>query len=277
MPKRMWKPALAESLKPLLPRRLSLGTMVHQHCDAYHGDMVVASYNIHKCVGQDGLFDPERVLAVITELNADVVALQEVDQRFGERLGLLDLSALKESAGLVPVGLRPTRKGHGWHGNLVLVRENTLATARQIALPGGEPRGALIVDLELPAGRLRVVGAHLGLLRRSRALQVKTILSVLSEMPAVPTLLLGDLNEWRQGERSSLRRLEENFPGGRLLLPSFPAGYPVLPLDRIMSSHDGLITRAAVHDSPLAHMASDHLPLKAWVRLPQVDGVAAAA
>lgn len=269
MPNLMWKPALAESLKPLIPRRFSLRALSHQSCDAYMNDMVVASYNIHKCVGQDGVFDPARIASVIAELDADVVALQEVDQRFGERSGLLDLKALRDRCGLVPVDLRPTRNGHGWHGNLLLHREGIEARARQIALPGGEPRGALIVDLALPAGPLRIVAAHLGLLRRSRALQVKTILNELGRDRDVPTLLLGDLNEWRMGRRSSLLRLSEAFPAEQKLVPSFPAGCPVLALDRIISSRAGLLTRSAVHDTPLAHLASDHLPVKAWVRLPE--------
>jgi endonuclease/exonuclease/phosphatase family metal-dependent hydrolase len=197
---------------------------------------------------------------------------REVDQRFGKRSGLLDLGDLRDRCGLVPVSLVPTREGHGWHGNLLLRREGIEAEVRQITLPGGEPRGALIVELQLPAGPLRIVAAHLGLLRRSRALQVKTILAALGEDVEVPTMLVGDLNEWRMSGRSSLRRLEETLPGNQPLLPSFPAGAPVLALDRIFSSHPGLVTRTAVHDTPLAHLASDHLPVKAWVRLPQRDG-----
>jgi endonuclease/exonuclease/phosphatase family metal-dependent hydrolase len=269
MPGLMWKQALAESLKPLIPRRLALEARSHQRCDGYVHDTVVASYNIHKCVGQDGVFDPGRVARVIAELNAEVVALQEVDQRFGDRAGLLDLDSIRDRSGVAPVALTPTRKGHGWHGNLVLVRDDIRAEARQIALPGGEPRGALFVELELSSGPLRLVAAHLGLLRRSRALQVKTILAEIGDGGGVPTLLVGDLNEWRQGDRSSLLRLEEAFAGRQPLLPSFPAGCPVLPLDRVIASHPGLVTRMEVHDTPLAHLASDHLPVKAWVRLPQ--------
>ncbi len=271
----MWKPALAESLKPFIPRRFSLQSLSHQSCDAYMHDMVVASYNIHKCVGQDGVFDPRRIASVIAELDADIVALQEVDRRFGDRGGLLDLDSLRDRSGLVPVALTPTRDGHGWHGNLLLRREGIEAEARQIALPGGEPRGALIVDLGLPGGQLRVVAAHLGLLRRSRALQVKTILSALAQ-DSVPTLLVGDLNEWRTGRRSSLRRLDDAFHGHQPLLPSFPAGCPVLALDRIISNQPGLVTRSQVHDTALAHLASDHLPVKAWVRVgPQPVSAAA--
>ena len=52
--------------------------------------MKVASYNIHKCRGLDGVTRPDRIVEVIRELGADVVALQEVDRRFGRRGGLLD-------------------------------------------------------------------------------------------------------------------------------------------------------------------------------------------
>ena len=60
----------------------------------------VASYNVHKCVGTDGRFDPERTFRVIHEIDADVVALQEADRRFGNREGLLDLARLERETGL---------------------------------------------------------------------------------------------------------------------------------------------------------------------------------
>ena len=46
--------------------------------------LTFASYNIHKAVGVDGRRSPDRILAVLHELQADVIALQEVDRRFGE-------------------------------------------------------------------------------------------------------------------------------------------------------------------------------------------------
>ena len=48
-----------------------------------------ASYNIHKAVGLDGRRDPERILTVLKEVDADVIALQEADRRFGRREGKL--------------------------------------------------------------------------------------------------------------------------------------------------------------------------------------------
>jgi endonuclease/exonuclease/phosphatase family metal-dependent hydrolase len=231
-------------------------------------DALVASWNIHKCIGVDGAFDPDRTMAVIAELDADLLALQEVDKRFGSRSGLLDMRRLHDECGLVPIPLRPTGKGHGWHGNLVLCREGLVRSARQIALPGMEARGALIADLEMNAGPLRLIAAHLGLLRHSRARQVQAILEAISNESEIPTLLAGDLNEWRLGPRSSLLGLSQAFVVSAPPMPTFPADYPVLALDRLMANHRGMMVHATVHRSPLSRLASDHLPLKAWVKLP---------
>ncbi len=46
----------------------------------------VATYNIRKAIGTDRRRSPERILDVLAELDADVVALQEADRRFGPRL-----------------------------------------------------------------------------------------------------------------------------------------------------------------------------------------------
>ncbi|MDP3896655.1 MAG: EEP domain-containing protein, partial [Mesorhizobium sp.] len=104
----------------------------------------IASYNIHKCVGTDRRFDPKRIVDVVCELDADLVALQEADERFGNRQGLLDLQALKERANLVPVDLKSNLRSHGWHGNVILARDGTVRDVNCMTLPGLEPRGALI-------------------------------------------------------------------------------------------------------------------------------------
>lgn len=248
-------------------------------------NVVVASYNVHKCVGADGRFRPDRIAAVIGELGADLVALQEVDRRFGRRIGLLDTAALERETGLTPLPVSELPDGLGWHGNAILVRAGSaVRVRRRLSLPGAEPRGAVIAEVEMPGagGALRVVAAHLGLLRRCRARQVAHILEAIAEGERMPTLLLGDLNEWRP-RAEPLRRLEAVFgPASSFGPPSFPARLPVLALDRILGWPRGVVTRVEVHDSPVARVASDHLPLKAWVDLsvaarPREESLAAAA
>ena len=228
---------------------------------------VFASYNIHKCVGTDRRFDPGRTAAVIAEVGADVIALQEADKRFGDRAGLLDLARIERDAGLVPVPITNGHGGHGWHGNLVLVREGIVSGLRQIRLPGLEPRGALVADLDLAMGRVRVVAAHLGLLRASRLLQVETLLEQAGESTDRPVVLMGDLNEWRLRRRSALRGFSKGFGPLGLGVPSFPAYFPVLALDRVLTRPHGLIEAIAAHETPLSRLASDHLPVRAVVRL----------
>jgi len=231
------------------------------------GELLVASYNVHKCVGLDRRFDPSRTAEVIAELGADIVALQEVDQRFGSRMGLLNLEWIKENTGLSPVGVVGMRDSHGWHGNIVLARGAVVEELNQFDLPGAEPRGALVVDLSLEFGPIRIIAAHLGLLRRSRQKQVETILTAAEPKDGRPALVMGDLNEWRLGGRSSLQALAPKFGPLHADLASFPARFPVWSLDRILASPVGLVSRLEVHDTPLARVASDHLPIKARVRM----------
>jgi len=235
---------------------------------------LIASYNVHKCVGMDQRFDPARVEAVIAEIGADIIALQEADQRFGSREGLLDMARLERESGLVPVKVKGHPKCHGWHGNVLLFREGSVSHVHQIDLPGVEPRGALVVDVDLKAGPLRVVAAHLGLLRRSRLRQAEAIVTAVAARAERPTLLLGDLNEWRVGPRSSLENLHPEFGPLSAHLPSFPSRFPLFALDRILGSPHDLITGIEVHDTPLARVASDHLPIKAHIDLKHLTATA---
>lgn len=238
--------------------------------------MLVASYNVHKCVGVDRKFDPARTSHVIREIGADVIALQEADTRFGERRGLLDLAWMERETGLFPVPISGVSKAHGWHGNVILFREGLVRDVHQIKLPGLEPRGALITELELKNGStFRIIAAHLGLLNRSRQQQARMILDILRSREEHPTVLMGDLNEWRLGDRSSLNTLATVF-GLPAAVPSFPSRLPVLALDRIMANRPGLIDAVETHDSPLARLASDHLPIKAVVKLDALPIAAAA-
>lgn len=230
----------------------------------------VASYNVHKCVGIDGVFNATRIISVIEEMNADIVALQEADMRFGLKGGLLDLAHLKDRTGLVPVDLQVKRSSasHGWHGNVVLLRAGVGATANGIHLPGLEPRGAVIVDIDIPECQgLRVVAAHLGLLKNSRKKQVELLSSIVATADNRAVLIMGDLNEWRRGRRSSLQTLQPSFGPFKDFTPSFPSRRPTLPLDRILARPAHLIRAISVHDTPVARIASDHLPLKAEIDL----------
>ena len=96
----------------------------------------------------------------------------------------------------------------------------------RIFLPGFEPRGALVTDMLIDGQPLRVVNAHLGLLPGSRAAQARALLDKLGSLEARPTLLMGDLNEWR-GKSAALKTFGAQFTIGDPR-PSFPSRYPLL-------------------------------------------------
>jgi len=265
-------PTLSRMLATAL-RRNSPG-FIDFHDDAR--TTTVATYNVHKCVGSDGIFDPGRVAAVLCEIDADLVALQEADERTGKRQGLLDLKALERATDLVPMHIPLNRMTHGWHGNLILARSGVVEEVRHVRLPGLEPRGAVIVDLLLKGVPIRVIAAHFGLLRHSRRLQASALLEA-TKTHLRPTLLLGDLNEWRVRNRSSLISLLPHFGPIHAVLPSFPAQFPLLALDRILARPPTMISRFEVHNTPLSRLASDHLPVKASLNLESLKRAATVA
>lgn len=232
--------------------------------------ITVASYNIHKSVGSDGQRRPERIFSVLAELDADIVALQEVDRRFGARATTFEAEQLEHATGyrLVRHAVRPLSSG--WHGNAVLVRGAIEPLhGKRITLPALEPRGALMVDLDVGAADpLRIVAAHLGLIGRFRKRQAEAILEALAtDERRLPTVVMGDLNEWsaRGGcLRVFSQKLCVNAPG-----PSFPARRPLFGLDRIITSDDVEVVRTGVHHTATAREASDHLPVTAELRLPE--------
>ena len=229
-------------------------------------ELTFASYNIHKAVGLDRRRDPERVIAVLRELHADVIALQEVDRRFGERESVLPKALLEETPWRVAhVAKRP--RSLGWHGNALLVRRDiVIDRAEAIALPTLEPRGAVGAELTLDGQRLRVLGMHLDLSGLRRRDQIRAILRHCNhDGGEVPTVLMGDFNQW--GRTSGVLR---EFTGGWNTLAignSFPSRRPIAPLDRIVHSPEWTCEGAAVHHSALAVAASDHLPVRARLRL----------
>ncbi|MBN9245639.1 MAG: endonuclease/exonuclease/phosphatase family protein, partial [Mesorhizobium sp.] len=210
--------------------------------------VLVASYNVHKCVGTDGRFDPERTFRVIHEIDADVVALQEADRRFGNREGLLDLTRLERETGLTLVPVSGNMRTHGWHGNVLLFRRGVVRDVHQIALPGLEPRGAIVAEIGLEVGgAIRIIAAHFGLLRRSRTHQARLIQEIMNARDEVPALLMGDLNEWRLNDRSALKTFDAAFGPLPAAVPSFPSRLPLLALDRMIANRGNILSPIMAH------------------------------
>lgn len=225
-------------------------------------ELRIATWNIRAGLGTDLRRDAGRVLAGIAELGADIVALQEADFRLGLRPSALPRDAIAERTGLVPMAIGRNAASLGWHGNALLVRPGFhLVGLERLDLPGIEPRGAVIADLDGPVA-LRVVAVHLGLWRGSRRKQLDAIRDAVLRHPPRPTLVMGDFNEY--SGRVGLGRLARSF---RLMeaVPTYPSRLPRLALDRMAHSHD-LDLQPIAWPREKGPQASDHLPLLAALR-----------
>ncbi|MCI2393318.1 endonuclease/exonuclease/phosphatase family protein [Aliiroseovarius sediminis] len=224
-------------------------------------NLKLATYNMRKAIGLDRRRDPHRILDVINRLNADVVVLQEADRRLGARPSALPRRMLEDETDFVPVPFASNGVSLGSHGNAILVRKGlTFHRAEQLELPGLEPRGAVSVEI---ANRLKLVGTHLGLLRPYRHQQMRELARQLAITP-LPTMIMGDFNEW--SPKRGFEPLEHNF---NIISPgrSFHASRPIAGLDRLALSDGVELRDAGVDQSPLAKVASDHLPVWAQVRV----------
>ncbi|AEG47792.1 Endonuclease/exonuclease/phosphatase [Sphingobium chlorophenolicum L-1] len=235
------------------------------HCFAMR-TVRVASYNIRKAIGTDRRRVPERVIDVLNELDADIIALQEADRRFGVRSAALPPWLLESISPYKPVPLNVHVDSMGWHGNAILVRKDVEVGAHDVLhLPCLEPRGATMAEVTLDKGSLRVFGMHLDLSGLWRRKQAAAVIHAASSRDAMPTVLMGDLNEW-SAERGCLADFARHYsfaPCGR----SFHARRPVARLDRIMHCGQLKLVDCGVHESAAARRASDHLPIWAEFKL----------
>lgn len=223
--------------------------------------VTVATWNIHSAIGTDGQFAPERIGQVIKAMNADIVAMQEVPLG-GEAWPdvLRFLQAATDFHGVEgPTHCNPRRR----YGNAVLSRYPIIAS-RSIDLSFGrcEPRGALDADIDCHGHPLRIIATHLGLRPGERRSQIKTLLEVFGTNQ-MPMILMGDINEWLNWGRP-LRMLLQHFEAVPAPL-TFPSRYPVFALDRIWISPRRRLVEVEVVTTPLARIASDHLPLIARI------------
>jgi endonuclease/exonuclease/phosphatase family metal-dependent hydrolase len=227
-------------------------------------ELTVATYNVHRWQGLNGVRapDPARAGFVISEIGADVTALQEVLRPFGEPD---PLERLAESLRLHLAFVTTRVHRLGEVGNAILSRwPITSVFTLDLSFSRVERRAAVAVQFSGAGGTLAVVATHLALVDRTRRQQVDSILSHPQLQGAV--LLAGDLNAWRRCEAT--RTLERELVGQEAVAwpRSFPSARPVLALDRIYA-RGAEVVGVEAHDTAAARRASDHLPVIARVRL----------
>lgn len=227
----------------------------------------VATYNVCGCRGLDRRLQPQRIAAIIRQLQGDIVALQEVIKQRDRDDDLKQLHILAEQTSLTPVAgptlLRPDTPC----GTALLMRWAP-HTIRHIDLSVSpyEPRGALDVDVVINNQTVRVICAHLGLRHQERREQIQRLLAALNSFHQHDIVVLaGDINEWFPFSRN-LKTLYTHFKKPQPVRLTFPALLPFLALDRIWVNSDRPHqVRLKKHVSWQARIASDHLPLCAEI------------
>jgi len=223
----------------------------------------VATYNVHKCRGMDWRVRPDRIATVLCELDADIIALQEVLSSQAQCLA----SKLKQP--YVFAGARIHRGVD--YGNILFTRFPVTRTENHdITISGREERKCLEAEIQIPGrGALHVFAVHLGTSWSERRQQARKLLAPAllgRSNSSAPALLLGDFNEWTAGVTTRLlsghlQSINTRAHLGRAR--TYPGLLPFLHLDHIYYDQELRLVNVRLLRTPLSLIASDHLPLAA--------------
>jgi endonuclease/exonuclease/phosphatase family metal-dependent hydrolase len=229
----------------------------------------LVSWNVHGCVGSDGRFDPGRTAEVLRQLRPDVALLQEVGDSRGVHPPVDQARSLAETLGLgCALGLTMDHAPHGY-GNATLSRFPVLdSEIFDLSVRGREPRCCLRVALGADDFRLTTFNVHLGLGLGERRRQLRILMQGALEGIDGPLVMGGDFNDFPPGRVSRL--LAQRYADVACRLrprATFPSALPFLRLDRVYATQLA-VTAVRTERSPLARVASDHLPMVVELEVP---------
>lgn len=215
-------------------------------------------YNIHNCIGNDDVYDEQRIADVINAANVEAVAVQEVDSMTTRNTIKRDvLKNLGRKTGMHPTFGAAIDYKSGKYGVGVLTKEKPISYYT-VPLPcSDEPRVLLIVELE----NYYYCCSHFSLKVDYRTEAVRIITEEAKKLKK-PMILSGDFNAQRS--ESSIQTLAEHFDifekqGSKL---TFPAGTPTKEIDYVCLYKDnGAMAVVKEHYVVSETMASDHRPI----------------
>jgi len=232
--------------------------------------VTVLTYNIYHGEDANGNSNLDAVAGIINTLKPDLVALQEVDNKTTRVKGL-DLTAeLSRRTGMRGIFGKAMDYAGGQYGEAVLCRHTVVDIKNNPLphLPDSEPRTALEVQIELPAGqRIVFVATHLDHLRdqKNRMMQAGRIIDLYRDCE-LPAILAGDLNAVPRSDPIDLLARQWTDTGGADPGPTFPSTGPGRKIDYIMyrPEHRWRLLELRVIDEKVA---SDHCPVYAVLEL----------
>jgi endonuclease/exonuclease/phosphatase family metal-dependent hydrolase len=218
---------------------------------------------------------PDRIAAVLREIDADVIALQEV---IADESGAPELNQavyIASSLGGYSVQFGEARKHLGApYGNAVLSRLPIAGSQTyDLTRAGRERRGCLRTDVQFGGELLHVFNVHLGTSFFERRHQGRKLIStdvLRSTEHQHPSIVVGDFNEWTRGLATRLMATHYRSVESRLHLrrrKTYPGVLPLLNLDHFYFDERLELVRAELVRTRLAKIASDHLPIVAEFRV----------
>ena len=226
----------------------------------------IATYNIHRCRGLDRRTRPDRIAAVLEEIDADVIALQEVIGAGPSGAGHAEELGAALGMGWVMAPARHLR-GHLF-GNVILSRLPIRQHAQHdLSWRTCESRCVQRVDVELDSHVLHVYNVHLGTALLERRFQASRLAAFVHDRRVSgPKVVVGDFNEWTRGLATKM--LSERLHSIDLFAHlkrrrTYPGVFPILHLDHIYYEGRVEVTRVELPRTRKALIASDHLPLVA--------------
>ena len=234
----------------------------------------ILTYNVRRCLGTDGRLSPARIAEVIASCAPDVVALQELDVGRPRTGGVDQAHAIARELGMQHIHFNAAlRVMEEQYGDAILTtRPSKLVKAGPLPglsrRPGLEPRGALWASVQLGGAHVQIINTHLGLRGPERLVQVDALLGHdWLGHPACrePAILLGDFNAPPRSR--AYQRLTAHLRDAQVASrlhrpkPTFPARLPMLRIDHVFVSRMIDVARVEIIRTPLARVASDHLPI----------------
>ncbi len=233
----------------------------------------ILTYNVHRCIGMDGHLSPQRIANVIAPCRPDIVCLQELDVGRVRTRGVDQAHAIARELGMHMLFHAALQVMGEQYGNAVLTaRPAELVKAGPLPgvrlRPFVEPRGALWASVEIGGSRLQVITAHLGLSGQERLTQVDALLGPewLGHPDCrQPAVLAGDFNAIPRSR--AYRRLAATMGDAQSILDghrpqsTFPSRWPLMRIDHVFVTGAVKVLRVESVRTPLARIASDHLPL----------------
>ncbi len=241
----------------------------------------VVTYNIHRAIGIDRKFAPERIVDILKSLDGDVVLLQEVDEGVprSNEVNLAEVLAAACGYPYYALSHNVTLK-KGQYGNATLSRFPIHKQSNiDLTIDNKKKRGCQHTTLKISNSKtdtqfLEVFNLHLGLSAKERQKQAGKLFKS-KQFSHIdinqPCIVAGDFNDWR----SMLRALfiigkdflcatdRTSIRGNEVAIKTYPSFSPRGGLDRIYYRGTMKCIRTTRTKMRIAKLASDHLPVVA--------------